>query len=221
MDFAVSVMEEFKNSVSDNNVNMSEMKYHPIIDVIRVLGKNLQSKYLTHLLFSENVNRLPNIESWEVMFDIREPLTKDRKFFSDLKIELEIEKEIHLCKDVILPWPWARSRLIKSITRTGKGRARGPWKQDFSNHSTELWLPFGITWVNGGNHSIAAGIIQGEGVIKPDYIFDISQVYEHIFCDGLYYRRISDNSIISVAQNIEFAAIFEIGRIMVQNSISF
>jgi hypothetical protein len=221
LDFAKSVMDEIEYFQKYRRVDITEMKYHPLVDVIRVLGRNLQSKYLSYLLFSKGESELPDIEYRNIMFSDNVLLSPDGKTFSDLCIQLDIEKEIHLCRDLILPWPWERSRLINCMATIGEGRSRGKWEQDFSNHNVKLWLPLGIAWVSSGNHSIATGIIQGEGVIKPTYIFDISPIYEHVFCDGLYYRRKYDNSIISEVTNVEFAAIFEIGRVMIENSISF
>lgn len=82
----------------------------------------------------------------------------------------------------------------------------------------ELWLPMGIAWVRGGNHSISTGIIQGSGIIQPTGIVDISNIFNHIYTDGMNYYRKSDHQIISQVKNIEFAAIFEIGRIMKEKS---
>ena len=88
-----------------------------------------------------------------------------------------------------MPWPWEKNRLVSSISSIGKGRLWGEWQQDNLNHLVELWLPMGIAWVHGGNHSIATGIIQGHGQIKPEYIYDISEIYNFVYCDGLFYRR--------------------------------
>ena len=79
----------------------------------------------------------------------------------------------------------------------------------------------GIAWVYGGNHSISVGIIQGKGSIKPKAVYDISDVYNYVHCDGINYYRKEDGFIISSVKNAEIAAIFEIGRLMEENSISF
>jgi hypothetical protein len=76
----------------------------------------------------------------------------------------------------------------------------------------------GIAWVGSGNHSISAGIIQGKCHIIPENVYDISNVYEYVYCDGVNYYRKEDSSIISPVTNAEFAVIFEIGRIMTGNS---
>ena len=45
---------------------------------------------------------------------------------------------MELNKDLILPWPWERNRLINSIASMGKGRLWGEWEQDNRNHSVTL-----------------------------------------------------------------------------------
>jgi len=121
---------------------------------------------------------------------------------------------------LVLPWPWHRKRLINAVSRIGKGREWGSWKQD-SNHGIELWLPLGIAWVHSGNHSIATGIIQCSGTVKPNRVYDISKIYDYVHCNGKDFIDAQSNEIIASVENVEFAAIFEIGRLMKNNSISF
>lgn len=68
--------------------------------------------------------------------------------------------------------------------------------------------------MNGGNHSITAGIVYGTGSVQPEVCFDISAVYRHVRCDGLTYSRLHDRTVIAPVADIELAAIFEIGRLM-------
>lgn len=69
-------------------------------------------------------------------------------------------------------------------------------------------------WVIGGNHSIAAGIIHARGEMIPEIAYDISDVYDHVVCDGLDFRRAHDHSMITPVADLEMAAIFEVGRII-------
>lgn len=218
LDFANRVIEESKSS---SLYTRKEIKTHPVIDVIRILGRSLQTEYLSHLLYLANESNLETIHFWEIFFDNCFPLTSSGKTYSDLIKKLDTHKDIDLSKDLVLPSPWKRDRYIKCISNIGEGRACGKWEEITTNHSITLLLPLGIALVNGGNHSISTGIIQGEGVISNAAVYDISPLYEYVKCDGLNYIRISDGVIINKVPNIEFAAIFEIGRLMVQNSISF
>lgn len=220
MQFANSVMEVTKE---DQKNNKSVPVTHPIIDVVRLIGRDLQTKYLTQLLFEEKETSLKpgHVCPETILFSRRDLLLATRKRFEDFKVPVEIDKEIQLGKDLILPWPWHRTRLINAISNIGKGRAWGVWEQDFSNHTVELWLPLGVAWVDGGNHSIAIGIIQCSGKLKPDYIYDISKIYDYVFCDGENYISKENKKIIAPVKNVEFAAIFEIGRMMRDKAISF
>ena len=219
MDFANSVLKEF-NTRKQYGYNEIEVKENPLIDVIRVLGKKLQTEYLTYLLSTEEVSTKDNIVARRVMFETFTPINENGLKLDSLMKEIQSDKKIFLNKDVVLPWAWERTRLINCIARIGEGRHCGKWEQD-NNHTTELWLPMGITWVSSGNHSISTGIIQGDGVLAPTKIYDMSQIYDYIYCDGIYYRLKFDNSIFQSVSNVEFAAIFEIGRLMIENNISF
>lgn len=208
------LLADMANGITEN---------HPLLDVVRILGRPLQTQYLTQILFTERLAQdVPAIDWRHFMFGIYDEITVDGKITLDLMEQIEdVEKEIILGRDLILPCPWDRARSINSLVNIGKNRIMGEWKQDFLNHDVTLWLPMGIAWVGGGNHSIAAGIIKSTGKIKPEYIYDIRKVYDYVYCDGKNYIRKDDGKIIAPVNNIEFAAIFEIGRIMIERGISF
>lgn len=219
LEFAQDVLEKYEDSKRLDPCICA--KEHPIIDVIRILGRSLQTEYLTHLLFTEDESDKLKICYRDIMFDIFntfEELNIDRY---ELRVDTDISKNIELRKDVVLPWPWKKERLVDNIVTIGEGRLNGKWVYHRTNHTAILWLPIGITWIDGGNHSISTGIIQGCGTLMPKAIYDISPIYSNVYCDGRFYRRRCDTSIISEVTNLEFAAIFEIGRLMVDNKISF
>lgn len=228
--------EKFNNILKFANEILEENKAvkgseHPIFDYIRILGRGLQSDYMKYLFYYDcegGEHNVPNLEWSTIGFDNRSNFVganNDIVKFYDLKKEIKSNKKLNLSKDLVLPWPWNRGRLIGIISNIGKDRDWGPWKQDYKNHYVEVWLPLGVAWVNGGNHSIAMGIIQG-GQLQPEYYYDISEVYKHIRCDGNNFIRTKINSIIRdeivcPVTNVDFAAIFEIGRLLVQRGISF
>jgi len=45
-------------------------------------------------------------------------------------------------------------------------------------------------------------------------------VYEHVTCDGIEYRRVHDGSRIAPVADLDVAAMFEIGRLMITQSDS-
>ncbi len=142
------------------------------------------------------------------MFETHARLTSDGKSVRDLKRKVDLDRRIHLERDLLLPCPWKRSRLIDFFATIGKGRLNGAWEQDCDNHFVELWLPMGIAWVHGGNHSIATGIVQVEGEIISDSVYDISEVYKYVYTDGEYYISKEDNGIVSDVPNVEFCRNF-------------
>lgn len=101
----------------------------------------------------------------------------------------------------------------------GRRRAWGKWKHDKNNHYIEFWDPIGVGWCLNGNHSMSAGIIAGEGKLECETVRDISRLYEFVNCDGRRYFNRSGNDLGEV-KSPEFAAIFEIGRLLVKHGIS-
>lgn len=219
LDFAKQIL----NATPKTSINGST---HPLIDVVRLLGRSIQAHYLTLPLYytEEDLPSKQDACTANLMFPIDLNISSkvDVVAFYDAKVAVKnYRKKVCLEKDVVLPSPWKKSRYISAITDIGAGRLYGNWRQDYHNHSLELWLPMGISWVGGGNHSIASGIIQGVGKIKPDITYDISKLYDYIECDGKHYLRKQDKSILAPVRNVEFAAIFEIGRMMRENRISY
>lgn len=204
----------------DHNV-----KEHPIFDVVRILGRSLQSEYMEYLLYTkdEENNLVPNLDWSSLGFDPYVRLSNnypENITLDNIIKQVKSSKKIILNKDLILPWPWRKSKFVRSLFNIGEGRKFGKWKQDYNNHFVQVWLPMGIAWVVNGNHSICMGIIQG-GELEPEGYYDISEVYKYVDCDGVNYIKKEDNSVISEVKNVEFAAIFEIGRLLNEKGLSF
>jgi len=121
--------------------------------------------------------------------------------------------KVRLASDVILPCPWDRNRTTSALANIGTGKKSGPWKEDV-NHFLTLWLPWEIAFVNGGNHSITAGIIDGEGEIIPRYVYDMSGILDCVDCDGRFYRWRETGKAITKVTKPRIAAVFEIGRLI-------
>lgn len=60
----------FAESISKHNPNA-------LIDLVRILGKKMQSYYITHLLISAKENRLPDLRPNVILFDEFYPLTHE------------------------------------------------------------------------------------------------------------------------------------------------
>ncbi|WP_017187242.1 DUF6710 family protein [Alkalibacillus haloalkaliphilus] len=218
--FSEGVFSESKNGSNTYVINNNKGNEHPILDVIKLVGKNLQSQYLTNLLTVEDESELPPLLPSTVFFDQSEILNSKGDTTINMLKEVS-SKSVDLKKDLVLPWPWKKERLIASISNLGTNRDWGGWQQDYNNHHLEVWLPMGVAWVRGGNHSITVGILQGEGTIIPDVTYDFREVYKYVYTDGKYYYRSEDDSKICKVKNVEFAAMFEVGRMMVEQSITY
>ncbi|WP_155988528.1 DUF6710 family protein [Paenibacillus massiliensis] len=144
------------------------------------------------------------------------PLTYDN-FMDESKIQGK-SVSILLGTDPVLTRPWNTKRLTGAVCNIGSGKPHGDWRED-SNHCAELWLPFGVTFVTNGNHSITAGILGNEGELKVNNIYDVSKVCPHIYCDGVNYFRTRDDSFYAPVWNFSLAAIYEIGRLIVKNNV--
>lgn len=130
--------------------------------------------------------------------------------------QLDLSSQSHavnLSTDLILPTPWNTERYVSAITHIGTDRELGPWTQD-GNHSVELWLPWRIAFVHGGNHSISAGILAGEGTVAPTTVYDLSPCLSAVSCDGTFFRY-QDGSPCAAVRDPRRAAVFAIGRLMV------
>jgi hypothetical protein len=142
---------------------------------------------------------------------------------------------LRLGRDLVLPPPWNKKSFVSALAGIGsskipyqddcekKAAARwvsaGAWRAD-SNHVISLWLPWGIGFVFGGNHSITAGILAGEGEICPTEIINFGRVLDHVRCDGKGYFRVADDQKIADVEDARHAAIFEIGRLMRDHGVS-
>ncbi len=216
--FAKSVI----NSYDDKKIKRPDYLpiKHPIFEVINILARKVQADYMVSLISSEDES--PKESLFNLFLPNRTIVTPDGKTFGDFKKILNVKSTANLSVDPVLPWPWKRERLIGTITNIGKGRLNGPWKEDKMNYRLHLILPIGIFEVTGGNHSISIGLLQSTGTIATKTVEDISEVYNYVFFNGQHYIRKFDKAIISEKEeNFELGAIFEIGRLMKEHSISY
>jgi len=188
-----------------------------LVDLVKLIGKPYQTKYISHIVM-KGFSKVSHLNEFFVLFP------KDNHYAWELHSLItevkDYNRPLELKSDLIFPWPWNKDRIRDTLAFIGEGRKYGKWQEDKLNHSIVFWLPMGIGWVRGGNHSIANGIVNGEGIIQNYDAYDISEMYKYIYCDGEYFYEKKDNRKLFPVQSIEFACIFEIGRIMHENNIS-
>jgi hypothetical protein len=186
-----------------------------LVDYVKLVARHTQSIYISEILKTQEKGTVPDITPSFLWFDQSFPISKDGKRIYELRAPIQKDCVINLKTNIVLPWPWERGRVISNFTFIEPST----WKQD-ANHCIDYILPFGIGYVYGGNHSITVGIVRGEGVIIPRKIYDYSPIFQHVRCDGNFFIRKYDNKIIQKVSNIDFAAIFEIGRLMQSLGVS-
>jgi Family of unknown function (DUF6710) len=185
----------------------------------RLVGRSAQARTMARAVRQKTLESyVYNSDAALFPYDVR--LTKDGRRLSDLKREVRAPRSMDLAYDLIFPWPWNAGRILNCLSKLRAGGEWGQWRQD-QNHCIELWLPLGIGWVHGGNHSITTGILNGKGRVRPEVTYDISEVYRHVSCDGIRYRRIYDGKTIGVVPDVDMASVFEIGRLMTKLRVSF
>jgi hypothetical protein len=132
--------------------------------------------------------------------------------FSELmECKTEGQKILDLSKDLILPWPWNLQR-YHTLAYIGSEVGR-PWEEDRLNHSVAYYHPLDIGIVNGGDHSIAAGIIKGEGKLNARDIYDLTSLYDLFSWDGDCFVH---QNVRYPIQDFDMAAIVELGRLLAQ-----
>lgn len=179
-----------------------------LFQLITALLRPLQSAHLIAVAEHGPHGAPPSLEGHSFFFDLGRLIN-----ISSCWVRPTPPITIDLASDPVLPTAWDRRRFVSSLTTIGKGKAQGPWIQD-PNHLVSLWLPWNIAFVNGGNHSITAGILGGEGVVTATEVIDASPVFNLVECDGRTYKRKQTGEVVAVVNDHRRAAVFEIGRLI-------
>jgi hypothetical protein len=214
------------NHIMKTAEKLEELNPKALVELTRIVLRPLQSELLLsavenemhgareavrldHFFMKSHMHSLYNLESYEN------------------KKELNPEDFlIHLNRDPILPCPWHQDRYVDALHYIGEGKKINPytqtttkWKEDPTNHYAKILQPWGIVFVGGGNHSIAAGIIAGEGILRPKEVIDMSSVFDQVKCDGKHYIDRKTGEIMEAVTDENIAALFEIGRLIGKHKI--
>lgn len=182
-----------------------------LIDFIRALLRPIQSEHLIAVAERE-IHTAPNsINDWSFFFNL---LEFGRFSVGKYQVNPSPKVIVHLARDPVLPTPWHRDRYCDALAYIGTGKLLKQWKQDVTNHRVSVWLPWGIVFVGGGNHSIAAGILAGEGTLEATEVFDLRPLLDQVECDGHHYLDRVTKANLAAVTDYRRAAVFEIGRLM-------
>ena len=179
--------------------------------LIKALLGPLQAEHLLAVAERGPHDAPPAIDGYSFFFDIGNVIEVSRCWLQPTPY-----MEVRLATDVTLPTAWRRSGYVSALATIGEGKAQGAWTQDL-NHRVSVWLPWRIAFVNGGNHSITAGILGGEGVVAATEVMDISPIFDLVECDGKKYKRRETGEILAEVSDYRRAAVFEIGRLILSS----
>lgn len=203
--------------IMDFAQTLAESNPTALIDLVRILLRPLQSELLLTAIQNEKHGARDEVDGYDFFMPCG-PREIQRAFDCP---QLDPAKFlVQLNRDPVLPCPWHRSRYIGTLANIGHGKDCGGWEEDSTNHSVTLWLPWGIAFVHGGNHSIAAGIVGGEGVLRPKGVYDMSGLLDLVQCDGKHYRLKQDNNVLDTVHDHKIAALFEVGRLMQRHGVT-
>lgn len=203
---------------------IAEVNPRGLTDLVRAIVRPYQADYL--LAVAEGgTDARPDFEARLLFGDeVRRRMFSDTGSYRLPSLPAK-HFEIQLARDPVLPWPWKHDRYVSALATIGAAKVdpagiwnrhhSGAWRQT-SNHRVALWLPWGIGFVQGGNHSIAAGILAGEGTLTPAYVFDMSYLFSEIYADAQSYREIGTGRRLGPVVSQRLGALFEIGRLMHQ-----
>jgi len=187
---------------------------HPLLDFVRLIGKGLQAQYLPNIIYTADRPSLPeaNFATLGCGMSIGD--------LYDCLVRVDDTRPRRVCKDLLLPFPWDGQKLMCDMAHIGPGKKWGDWQKNV-NHHIELWLPLGLGWVHSGDHSLVVAIMQESAQVMADEVFHMGPLLETYYCDGEFYRRQEDDSIVGPVQCLEIAVLFELGRLMQENDLSF
>jgi len=116
-----------------------------------------------------------------------------------------------LSRDIALPTSWHPTSIVRNLGRIGAGLPNGSFTQS-TNHQVVYFYPLSLVCVENGNHSIAQGIMRGEGSIVPEDVYDVSGLLDAVSFDGRSWRSEESERIIGTPRYREFGWVWEIAK---------
>lgn len=191
---------------------------HPaaLKDLIRILGLKMQAEFILHPLLYESPVNLPfdPYEEWFSVWcgkkDRSFVLTPDGKDFYDLGRPTRQTHVISLARDVVIPNRFYSTQLGQVLSGLPCSR------NSFDNYYGWIWEPVGVVMLEDKNCFVTPRLLRRAGEIEIHLVYDFSAVYEYVHCDGDHFVRSWDGKKIAPVYDPAFAAIFEIGRMILK-----
>jgi len=194
--------------------NIARSNPQALSDLIRALLRPLQSEHILAVAERDDHQAPDQIDGNSFFFSNNEIFSQSKYFQQSAP-----KVALNLASDPILPTPWRRDGFVNALATIGIGKKCGAWIQE-PNHVFLLWLPWGIGFVGGGNHSISSGILSGKNIpIIINEVYDFSPVLDLVKCDGATYSDKLTGVMLAEVTDQRRAAVFEIGRLMLQHQV--
>ncbi|MYL35422.1 hypothetical protein GLW08_21305 [Pontibacillus yanchengensis] len=222
---------EFNNLLSIAKKILASDSPNKIYEYIYTLGKAKQHQLIVncfrkHMISKEEVWNEENLfflrKKRSLLFRRFDVSGNNLLNLTSVREDIRIaEKRLNPKDTLIFPLTWNGKRMLDNLLKIGK-RVDHPWSFDKLNHNILYIKPINIGVVENGNHSMAVNIINNESSdVRVDEILDLSIIYEDIYTDGIHFRKKETDTIIDEVDNLEMAAIFEIGRLIQENGLYY
>lgn len=190
---------------------------HPgrIFDYIYTLGKPTQFQRIVDCIDGSIKNN--NDSGIDQLFMNISPI-ESRNLYELLSYKT-LQEDIQLInpsKYLIFSYPWNQERLFSAFMEVGN-EVGNPWEHQDLNHRLTMIDPIKIGVIDNGNHSATMNIISNEAQFKATQYVDLEPWFSKIYSDGVHFKSIADHKVIGRVTSLEMAAIFEIGRLLIQN----
>lgn len=211
-------MEVMENVIASNKRQLPAM--------VRLLMGPVTADFTRHALFHERHQDKVFFEFDKFFFNTVRPISQDGRSLLDMPGfrggpgDPSKQYRLDLARDVVLTQPWDREKLTRNVADVGSQGLKGQFLANY-NHKVHFLLPFGLAWVVGGNHSIAAGLCDGFGSVVTSETFDISAAYPYVTYDGTSFVRKHDGAILNRPEREEAGLLFEIGRRMLEIDVPY
>lgn len=117
---------------------------------------------------------------------------------------------IQLNKDIIFTNPWHPQGIVSHLGNIGH---KVKFKEDVTNHRVVFFYPMRVCFVQNGNHSIAQGILTGEGVLHATSYYDLTEIIDLYSYDGFDWLNEKTKKKKSV-YNHDFGLVWEVSKLL-------
>ncbi|WP_158161276.1 DUF6710 family protein [Grimontia hollisae] len=202
--------DEISNLLRRAEVLVENRNIEGLKDLQRIVWRQLQSRFMLQPYLVSDHSSWDPIWLYDFTFECLEPSVSDLYSIID-------SAYVDLSSDPVITSPWHPQRITRNLGMIGDGMPCGPFEES-SNHSASYCWPLNVALVTGGNHSIAQGILRGQGRVKVEECYDFTPIIEQVFFDGIEWALICSGQKLGQPRFKEIGWAWELGRILMRHS---